>query len=53
VLASHGLTSVEIAQQLVLSAGTVRTHLENIYLKLGVSDKAAAVATALRYGLID
>jgi DNA-binding CsgD family transcriptional regulator len=53
VLASHGLTSVEIAEQLVLSAGTVRTHLENIYLKLGVSDKAAAVATALRYGLID
>jgi len=33
--------------------GTVRTHLENIYLKLGVSDKAAAVATALRHGLID
>lgn len=53
VLASHGLTSVEIAEQLVLSTGTVRTHLENIYLKLGVSDKAAAVATALRYGLID
>lgn len=53
VLASHGLTSGEIAEQLVVSAGTVRTHLENVYLKLGVSDKAAAVATALRYGLID
>jgi DNA-binding CsgD family transcriptional regulator len=52
-LASHGLTSGEIAEQLVVSAGTVRTHLENVYLKLGVSDKAAAVATALRYGLID
>jgi two-component system nitrate/nitrite response regulator NarL len=52
VLASHGLTSGEIAEQLVVSAGTVRTHLENVYLKLGVSDKAAAVATALRYGLI-
>jgi DNA-binding NarL/FixJ family response regulator len=53
VLASHGLTAGEIAEQLVVSAGTVRTHLENVYLKLGVSDKAAAVATALRYGLID
>jgi DNA-binding CsgD family transcriptional regulator len=53
VLASHGLTSAEIAEQLVVSAGTIRTHLENIYLKLGVSDKAAAVATALRHGLID
>jgi len=53
VLASHGLTSAEIAEQLDVSAGTVRTHLENVYLKLGVSDKAAAVATALRHGLID
>jgi DNA-binding CsgD family transcriptional regulator len=52
-LASHGLTSTEIAEQLVLSPGTVRTHFENVYLKLGVSDKAAAVATALRHGLIE
>lgn len=53
VLASHGLTSGEIAEALVVSVGTVRTHLENIYSKLGVSDKAAAVATAIRHGLID
>ena len=52
-LASHGMTSNEIAEQLVVSPGTVRTHFENVYLKLGVSDKAAAVATALRHGLID
>jgi DNA-binding CsgD family transcriptional regulator len=52
-LASHGMTSKEIAEQLVLSPGTVRTHFENVYLKLGVSDKAAAVAAALRYGLIE
>jgi len=52
-LASHGMTCNEIAEQLVLSPGTVRTHLENVYLKLGVSDKAAAVATALRHGLIE
>jgi DNA-binding CsgD family transcriptional regulator len=52
-LASHGLTSAETAEQLVVSVGTVRTHLENVYEKLGVADKAAAVATALRHGLID
>jgi DNA-binding CsgD family transcriptional regulator len=53
VLVSHGLTAPEIAEQLVVSQGTVRTHLENIYGKLGVGDRAAAVATALRHGLID
>jgi DNA-binding NarL/FixJ family response regulator len=52
-LASHGLTSAEIGEALAVSAGTVKTHLENIYPKLGVSDKAAAVAAALRHGLID
>jgi DNA-binding NarL/FixJ family response regulator len=51
-LASHGLNSAEIAEQLVLSVGTVKTHLQNIYPKLGANDKAAAVATALRHGLI-
>jgi DNA-binding CsgD family transcriptional regulator len=52
-LASHGLTAAEIAEQLVVSAGTVKTHLHNIYPKLRVTDKAAAVAAALRHGLID
>lgn len=53
VLASHGLRSAEIAEALVVSVGTVRTHLENIYSKLGVSAVAVAVATAIRHGLID
>jgi DNA-binding CsgD family transcriptional regulator len=52
-LASHGLTYGEIADQLAVSVATVRTHVENIYPKLGVSDKAAAVAVALRHGLIE
>ncbi|MEA2247600.1 MAG: hypothetical protein QOH46_2129 [Solirubrobacteraceae bacterium] len=42
-----------MAERLVVTAATVRTRLENIYFKLGVGDRAAAVATALRYGLID
>jgi DNA-binding NarL/FixJ family response regulator len=52
-LASHGLTHIAIAEQLSLSPATVKTHLENVYPKLGVTDKAAAVASALRHGLIE
>jgi DNA-binding CsgD family transcriptional regulator len=52
-LASHGLTVCDIGEQLVLSASTVKSHLHNIYRKLGVADKAAAVAAALRHRLID
>jgi DNA-binding CsgD family transcriptional regulator len=52
-LASHGLTYGEIAEQLAVTVATVRTHIENIHAKLGVSDKAAAVAAALRHGLIE
>jgi DNA-binding CsgD family transcriptional regulator len=52
-LASHGLTADEIAEQLVVSVATVKSHLQNVYPKLGANDKAAAVATALRHGLIN
>ncbi|MEA2420467.1 MAG: hypothetical protein QOE60_2673 [Thermoleophilaceae bacterium] len=52
-LASHGLTSAEIARALVVAPATVKTHLENVYPKLGVSDRVAAVAAALRHGLIE
>jgi DNA-binding NarL/FixJ family response regulator len=37
---------------LTLSEATVQTHLEHIYRKLGVHDRASAVGDALRYGLI-
>ena len=52
-LASHGLTSAEIAAQLGVSVTTVKTHFDNIYSRLGASDRSEAVATALRHGLID
>jgi DNA-binding CsgD family transcriptional regulator len=52
-LASHGLTSAEIAEQLDVSVATISAHFEHIFTRLGVSDRAAAVATALRHGLIE
>jgi DNA-binding CsgD family transcriptional regulator len=52
-LAADGLGGLELAQQLVLSPDTVRTHLKNIYRKLRVRNRAAAVAKAMRLGLID
>ena len=51
-LAADGLSSVEIGQRLHLSRTTVRTHLQHVYEKLGVSDRTAAVAQALRSGLL-
>ena len=42
-----GLADVEIADELFISARTVQKHLEHIYRKLGVSDRAAAAAIAL------
>ena len=50
--AADGRRGPEIARALVISPSTVKTHFENIYEKLGVSDRAAAVAQALRAGLI-
>jgi PAS domain S-box-containing protein len=52
-LGARGFSARETAVELVVSPATVRTHFENIYAKLGVSDKASAVATALRRGLIE
>jgi PAS domain S-box-containing protein len=51
--AARGKSGPEIAETLVLSPATVKTHFENIYRKLGVSDRATAVAHALRLGFID
>jgi DNA-binding CsgD family transcriptional regulator len=51
-LAADGHNAPMIANELVVSVATVRTHFGNIYEKLGVGDRAAAVAKALRLGLI-
>jgi two-component system nitrate/nitrite response regulator NarL len=51
-LTAEGLTAPAIADQLVLGVTTVKTHLHHIYAKLEVSDRAAAVAYAIRRGLL-
>jgi PAS domain S-box-containing protein len=51
-LAAEGNSGPDIAEVLFISPATVKTHFENIYEKLGVSDRASAVAQALRLGLI-
>jgi DNA-binding NarL/FixJ family response regulator len=51
-LATQGLTSHAIARQLHISTATVKTHFKHIYAKLGVPDRAAAVAIAIKRGLI-
>ncbi|MGH3081579.1 MAG: helix-turn-helix transcriptional regulator [Gaiellaceae bacterium] len=48
---ARGKTNAEIAELLWLAPSTVRKHLENVYAKLGVSTRTAAVARFL--GLID
>ncbi len=44
MLVGHGLTNRQIARHLDISPGTVRTHLEHVFSKLGVGTRTAAVA---------
>src|SRR5258708_31954856 len=47
----EGLTNAEIAERLVLSAGTVKWYVKQLYGKLGVHSRDEAVAQALAFGL--
>jgi two-component system nitrate/nitrite response regulator NarL len=49
----EGRSAPEIAKELYLGVTTVKTHLAHLYDKLGVSDRAAAVAEAMRRGLVE
>jgi two-component system nitrate/nitrite response regulator NarL len=52
-LIADGNSLPEIAKQLFLGVTTVKTHVQHLYEKLGVSDRAAAVAEAMRRGLLE
>jgi two-component system nitrate/nitrite response regulator NarL len=51
-LIAEGETANVIAQRLHLAVPTVKTHIQNLYAKLGVNDRGAAVAEAMRRGLL-
>jgi DNA-binding NarL/FixJ family response regulator len=51
-LVAKGLSNREIGTVLSTSAGTVKTHLERIYAKLGVGDRTAAALAAIQRGLV-
>jgi DNA-binding NarL/FixJ family response regulator len=51
-LIARGSTNREAAKQLFISEATVKTHLLHVYAKLGVNDRAAAVATAFSRGYL-
>ena len=48
----EGLNQAQIAQRLVISPNTVATHIQRILVKLGVHNRAQAVASAVREGLV-
>jgi two-component system, NarL family, nitrate/nitrite response regulator NarL len=52
-LIADGLSAPEIGKQIHLSTTTVKSHLHSLYEKLGVSDRAAAVAEGMRRGLLE
>ena len=49
-LVARGMTNADIGQQLFISEATVKTHLLRAFGKLGVSDRTAAVTTAIERG---
>ena len=51
-LVAKGLSNREIGAALSTSAGTIKTHLERIYAKLGVGDRTAAALVAVQRGLV-
>ena len=52
-LVAAGHSSPQIADRIHLSPATVKSHLQAIYDKLGVTDRAAAVAEGMRKGLLE
>jgi DNA-binding NarL/FixJ family response regulator len=52
-LVAEGLTNKEIAQRLIVTENTVKTHVTSLFNKLGVDSRARAVGLAANEGLLD
>jgi DNA-binding NarL/FixJ family response regulator len=52
-LIAAGLSNAEIAETLVVSAATVKTHVNRIFYKTGARDRAQAVRYAYQHGIAD
>jgi two-component system, NarL family, nitrate/nitrite response regulator NarL len=50
---ARGASVPQLARELYLGVSTVKTHTQRLYEKLGVNDRAAAVAEAMRRGLLE
>jgi DNA-binding CsgD family transcriptional regulator len=50
-LKCEGQSNKEIGARLFISEGTVKTHVKNLFAKLGVNSRSEAVAAAIRRGL--
>jgi two-component system nitrate/nitrite response regulator NarL len=50
---ARGLSIPQLAEELFIGTSTVKTYAQRLYEKLGVSDRAAAVAEAMRSGLLE